>query len=137
MMLFGLLVIGGLFYWRMHRHGSRILHGKIWSCGHPHLNARMQYTATSFSQPLRRIFSGVYQPDEHVDKDYGEHPLIIRGISHSVHIGDLAYHKLYIPIRKATHAIANKVAREHARGMHAYLAYIFVTILALLLWVAK
>lgn len=41
-----------LLYYR----GKPVRRAPIWSCGHPDLNPRMQYTATSFSQPMRQIF---------------------------------------------------------------------------------
>lgn len=137
MMLLGILLLGALVYWRLHGRNSRILRGPIWSCGHPHLNPRMQYTATSFSQPLRHIFSGIYQPEEHLGNSYGRHPLIVQSIAYAVHVGDLAYRKLYLPIGRATHMVANRLAHEHERGMHAYLTYIFIMMLALLLWVVR
>ena len=137
LLITGLLLVGGLLYWRLHRRNNRILRGPVWSCGHPHLNPRMQYTATSFSQPLRRIFSGIYQPDEHLGNAYEDHPLIVRKIAYAVHVKDLAFDKLYRPIGTATHHLADRIAHEHGRGMHAYLAYIFVSIIALLIWIAR
>ncbi len=135
LMVLGMLLLIALIYWRLHGRGKGISRGPIWSCGYPHLSAQMQYTATGFSQPLRRIFSGVYRPEERKVIRYGFHPLIVKDIRYKVTVADLAYNKIYIPIANITRAITARVAYEHERGMHAYLTYIFVTILALLLWV--
>ncbi|MDQ6982983.1 MAG: hydrogenase 4 subunit B [Mariprofundus sp.] len=137
MMLFGMLIFAALIYWRLHGRGKRILRGPVWSCGHAQLNPRMQYTSTSFSQPLKRIFSGAYLPEVHEGTRYGTHPLVVRTVVYAVYIGDLFYRRLYLPIGRITQIIADRVAHEHERGMHAYLAYIFSTILLLLLWVVQ
>lgn len=135
MMLIGMLTLGAVIFWRLHPKGVRIHRGPMWSCGHPHLNPRMQYTATSFSQPLRRIFSGIYQPDEHKDIQYGSHKLVVKSVRYAVHVRDMAFQILYVPVGQAINAISGWVAREHQRGLHAYLTYIFATILLLLVWV--
>jgi len=137
MMLFGMLILAGLIYWRLHGRGNRILRGAVWSCGHAPLSPRMQYTSTSFSQPLKRIFSGAYLPEVHEGTRYGVHPLFEHTVVSAVHIGALFYRRLYLPIGRITQIIADRLAYEHERGMHAYLAYIFSTILLLLLWVVQ
>jgi len=134
--LSGLCAVAGLLF-IFRGKTARIVRGPMWSCGHPHLNARMQYTSTSFSQPLRRIFSGLYQPQETLSIKKGNHTLIVRSVAYAVSVPDLVYRRLYLPIGRATHAVTERVAREHERGMHAYLTYIFVTILVLLLWVVE
>ena len=137
MMLFGMLILAALIYWRLHGRGKRILRSAVWSCGHAPLNPRMQYTSTSYSQPLKRIFSGAYLPEVHEGTRYGVHPLVVHTVVYAVHIGDLFYRRLYLPIGRITQIIADRLAYEHERGMHAYLAYIFSTILLLLLWVVQ
>ncbi len=140
-MLAGMLLGGGLLYAWLHRGrraaGSRVLRRPVWSCGYPVVTPRMQYTATSFSQPLRRIFSGVYRPEVESVVNLGRHALIVRSLRYRVHVADIVYERAYRPIGRLNHWLAERVAREHERSMHAYLAYIFVTVLALLLWVVR
>jgi formate hydrogenlyase subunit 3/multisubunit Na+/H+ antiporter MnhD subunit len=133
--LFGMLALGCVIFLLLHPKGVRIIRRPIWSCGNSHMNPRMQYTATAFSQPLRRIFEGLYQPDEHENIQYGPNNFFVKTVRHEVHIRDLAFEYLYLPIVGATKAVAEWVALQHHRGIHAYLTYIFVTILALLVWI--
>ena len=39
----------------------------LWACGADDLTARMQYTATSFAEPLQRVFDDVLRPDIDVE----------------------------------------------------------------------
>ena len=39
----------------------------LWACGADALTARMEYTATSFAEPLQRVFDDVLRPDTDVD----------------------------------------------------------------------
>jgi len=130
--LTGMLMIGGLAFWWLHPKGTRIRRSVVWSCGNPHLNARMQYNATSFSQPLRRIFWGLLQPDEHVHIERPTHKLLTRKVRYTVHVGDPAVKYLYRPLGDVTLKLARSVQHEHQRGIHAYLAWTFATILLLL-----
>lgn len=130
--LVGMLVLGGIAFFITHPKGTSIRRSVMWSCGNPHTNFRMQYTATSFSQPLRRIFSGVYRPDEHLHVVHGSHKLIVQDVHYEVHVADLAVRHIYQPIGKFTIWIANAVQHEHQRGIHAYLTYTFITVLILL-----
>jgi len=130
--LLGMLVLGGLIYWLLHPKGQVARRTHFWSCGSPHVNARMQYTATSFAQPLRQIFSGIYQPIEHSNIERPDHKLLTRSIRYEVHAQDMSWRFIYRPLLALAERVGEWVARQHQRGVHAYLAYMFVTVLVLL-----
>jgi len=130
--LFGMLLLGGLAFWLLHPKGASVRRSVLWSCGNPHVNARMQYNSTGFSQPLRRIFAGAYRPEEHVNIHRPLHKLLTEKVLYVVHVGDLAVQHLYQPIGRLTLLAAKRMQHEHERGIHAYLAYTFATILLLL-----
>ncbi len=130
--LAGMLAVGGLAFWWLHPKGTRIRRSALWSCGNPHVHARMQYTAASFSQPLRRIFAGVLRPEEHAHAERPAHKLLTRRVRYTVHVGDLAVRYLYQPLGRLTLGLARRVQHEHQRGIHAWLAWTFATILFLL-----
>ncbi len=103
-----------------------------WSCGHPHLNPRMQYTATAFSQPLRRIFSDIYLPqDKLLRSDHG-HALLVKKLRYQVHVKDMAWRYLYSPIRRFSEGLSRRIDWLHQRSIHGYLAFTFITLLILL-----
>jgi hydrogenase-4 component B len=130
--LLGMLALGGLAFWLLHPRGTSIRRSVLWSCGNPHTHARMQYNATSFSQPLRRIFAGVYRPEEHMHLERNRHKLLADKVHFTVHVADLGVKYIYQPVGTFTLFVARLLQREHERGIHAYLAYTFIAILFLL-----
>ncbi|MDQ6965361.1 MAG: hydrogenase 4 subunit B, partial [Mariprofundaceae bacterium] len=60
------------------------------------------------------------------------HKLLADKVIYVVHVGDMAVKHLYRPIGKFTLFSARFLQHEHERGIHAYLAYTFFTILFLL-----
>ena len=130
--LAGMIIVGGLVFWWLHPKGQVIRRSRMWSCGNPHLNARMQYNATSFSQPLRRIFWGVLQPDEHVHVERRFHKLLTTKVRYTVHVGDLAVKHLYQPIGRLTLSVARWLNTQHQYGIHTNLTWTFVTVILLL-----
>ena len=48
------------------RHRARVA-ARLWDCGAGPLSARMEYTATSFAEPLQRVFDDVVRPEQDVD----------------------------------------------------------------------
>jgi len=132
LVLIGILVLGGLAFWWLHPKGTTIRRSKMWSCGNPHTHARMQYNATSFSQPLRRIFGDFYRPEEHEHIERHQHKLLTTRVKYIVHVSDMAVKHLYQPIGRFTLKFAKIIRHEHQRGIHAYLAYTFATVLFLL-----
>ncbi|RLL51154.1 hydrogenase 4 subunit B [Mariprofundus sp. EBB-1] len=130
--LAGMLLLGGLTFWLLHPKGRTIRRSVMWSCGNPHLNARMQYNATAFTQPLRRIFSGIYQPEEqtHIARPF--HTLLTQQVRYIVHIQDMMVQRLYQPVADYVLSLAKRLDRLHQQDIRAYLAYTFYTILFLL-----
>ena len=103
-----------------------------WSCGHPHITPRMQYTATSFSQPLRQIFADLYQPQGKLTRSEHNHPLLVKRVRYHVYVQDLIWRYLYMPIRLFTEWLTRRIDRLHDRSIHGYLTYTFITLLILL-----
>src|SRR5512134_4182637 len=54
------VVLAAFWLVRLLYHG-RLRRTPAWDCGFPEQNARMQDTAEGFAQPIRQIFSPVYQ----------------------------------------------------------------------------
>ena len=50
--------------WRTRRAARA---ARLWGCGAGPLSARMEYTATSFAEPLQRVFDDVLRPEQDVD----------------------------------------------------------------------
>jgi len=131
--LIGMLSLGGFIFWWLHPKGTSIRRSKMWSCGNPHTHARMQYNASSFSQPLLRIFSAFYEHHEHVNVEHSQHKLLTKHVTYAVDIEDRLVKYLYQPIGKMVRQLSRIVYREHQRDIHIYMTYSFCTILLLLI----
>jgi len=103
-----------------------------WACGLPGLTGRMQYTATSFSKPLRSVFAAVYRPERKMDLEPPDEPYFPVNISYRS-VRTTSFEKtLYRPIVDGVVAVARQLRRLHTGNIQTYLLYIFLVILSLL-----
>jgi hydrogenase-4 component B len=106
--------------------------GDTWDCGTP-LTPSMEYTATAFSKPIAMIFSSIYRPMKTQHTTLTSSPYIKRDITYSDRIEPVYEKYLYNPIVRATVEIAKRAGTIQAGSIQAYLAYIFVTLVLLLI----
>ncbi|WP_231985273.1 proton-conducting transporter membrane subunit [Mycobacterium sp. E796] len=96
----------------------------LWACGAEDLTSRMQYTATSFAEPLQRVFDDVLRPDTNIEvvPNAGSRYLADK-ITYRSSIGDAIEERFYMPVVRAISAAAVLVRRAHTGSVHLYLAY--------------
>jgi formate hydrogenlyase subunit 3/multisubunit Na+/H+ antiporter MnhD subunit len=100
-----------------------------WDCGYPAGNARMQDTAEGFGQPIRRMFDPFFRMEIKHPTPFDEKPV------YRVTVDDHFWHWIYLPIAKATEAVARLVGRLQQGRISVYLLYSFVTLIAMLVLV--
>jgi hydrogenase-4 component B len=116
--------------------GGRIAvrHARTWGCGLP-LTPRMEYTATGFVEPIKRVFSTVYQPTVKLETEFlEESKYFVKRRRFEVHIEPLFERYLYDPVVTFFLAVAERFRMIQTGSLHLYLAYIFVTLVVLLLF---
>ena len=117
------------------RGRAELARGDTWDCGFGPPTARMQYTASAFAQPIRRIFAPVWRLHETVEREPRPGlPLEPERIRHQLHAEDITWGWFYNPIVRALHAAARRVGAIQTGHLRHYLAYSFATLI-LLLWV--
>lgn len=95
-----------------------------WACGADSLSPKMQYTATSFAEPLQRVFDNVLQPDTDVEvTHFAESAYLVEKVTFRTMMSDPVEQKLYTPVIAALTAWARWVRRAHPGSVHLYLAY--------------
>ncbi len=105
-----------------------------WACGLPGLDARMQYTSTSFSKPLRRVFSQVYRPDRTVEVLPADQPYFPGSISYRS-VRTTSFEKyLYRPGVDAIISVSHRLRRLQSGNIQVYLLYMFLALLGLLIF---
>jgi len=108
--------------------------GPAWDCGLPGLSEDNEYTATAFSKALRMIFSVLYQPRREIQSVFDVSPYFPKAIRFESEIEPTFEKRLYVPLKDLLLRIAIRMRAIQAGSIHAYLAYIFVTLVLLLLF---
>jgi len=116
---------------KRHAAGRRI---PTWGCG-GELNATTEYTATAFSKPLMMIFRAVYRPARHVETLVDVSPYFPREVRYQAEIEPTFERYLYTPATELVLRIADRMKVVQAGSLHAYLAYVIVLVVILVLFV--
>jgi hydrogenase-4 component B len=111
--------------------GRRVEEGCTWDCGYARPSARMQYTGSSFAQPLTGLFALLLRSRQQLVLPEGLFP---SRASLSTETPDVFTRGLYVPVFTA---IARRLSAlrwlQHGR-VHLYVLYIALTLVALLIW---
>jgi hypothetical protein len=117
------VVAVGLAQLRMRRRPEPVTL-PLWSCGADGLTPRMQYTATSFAEPLQRVFDDVLRPDTDVEVTHTtESRYMAEKVTYRARIDDAIENRLYRPVTRAVAVAAELVRRAHTASVHLYLGY--------------
>jgi hydrogenase-4 component B len=130
------LVLAGTTFFlvkRRLRHAA-VTTGPTWDCGLPGLTSDNEYTATAFSKPLRLIFSAFYRPNREIRPEYDVSPYYPSVIRFESGIEATFEKRLYDPLKEWIFRLSRRMLAIQAGSIHAYLAYIFVTLILLLLF---
>jgi hydrogenase-4 component B len=114
------------------RFGRR--RGPVWDCGLPRLSEENEYTATAFSKALRMIFSALYKPRREIQAVFDISPYFPKEIRFESEIEPTFEKRLYAPLQEFIFRFSSRMRTIQAGSIHAYLAYIFVTLVLLLLF---
>ena len=108
--------------------------GPVWDCGLPGLSEENEYTATAFSKALRMIFSVLYKPRREIQAVFDVSPYFPKEIHFESGIEPTFEKRLYAPLQEFLFRFSARMRTIQAGSIHAYLAYIFVTLVLLLLF---
>jgi len=121
--LLGAIVVVAAVVLRM--RGLALRRADTWGCGRIGQTPRMEYTASAFAEPLRRVFSELYRPAE--DLSISAHPesrYFVRTITYTSHVVPWFERAFYDPLIRGTRAVATRVRRLQAGSIHLYLLYV-------------
>jgi hypothetical protein len=119
----------------IHRLASSALRRTpAWDCGFPNADPATQYTAQSFSQPIRRVYGGfAFGARESVDMPA---PGEARAARLELHMRDYVWHGIYLPIARGVQATAGWLNPLQFLTIRQYLSVVFAALVALLLLLA-
>ena len=112
----------------------RLRVGDTWGCGRIGQTPRMEYTATAFAEPLRRVFAELYRPTEDLSIDFHpESKYFVQSIAYRSEVHPWFERLLYDPVVSFLRRTAFRVRWLQAGSLHLYLLYMILALVALLL----
>jgi hydrogenase-4 component B len=116
---------------------ARLLAGRrrevapTWGCGYSQPSPRMQYSATSFVDPIRAPFSAVLRARVSSNLPAGYFPLAAH---YEDHVRDVAGDRVLVPLWRRFLRLNSRLRVIQGGRTQLYLVYVVATLLALLLW---
>ncbi|GGK95628.1 proton-conducting transporter transmembrane domain-containing protein [Streptomyces flaveus] len=115
------------------RRRQRRTQARLWDCGGGAPTPRMAYTATSFAEPLQRVFDDVLAPEQDVDvTPVRESAYLVERVEFRNRVPDRIEHRLYQPVLDLLAAAGQSARRLAGGSVHTYLGYGFVGLITLL-----
>ena len=106
---------------------------ETWGCGRIVQTPRMEYTATAFASPFKRVFDFFYRPTKRLDIEF--HPesrFFVERIEYENPTRSIFDDWLYRPALEFLHTSARAVGALQSGSVNRYLAYILVALLLML-----
>jgi hypothetical protein len=114
----------------IHRFASRaVRRGPAWDCGFPDQSPATQYTAGGFAQPIRRVFSPLFDAREDVTMPA---PGATTAARLTVRLRDLSWELLYAPLGGAVLFAADQLSHLQFLTIRKYLSLVFALLVILL-----
>jgi NADH:ubiquinone oxidoreductase subunit 5 (subunit L)/multisubunit Na+/H+ antiporter MnhA subunit len=113
---------------------NRVRRGPAWDCGYPDPRPETQYSASSFAQPIRRVFGTlVFRARERVEMPPPGDAAPARLI---VSLSDLIWDVFYEPVGRAVDYVADRLNLFQYLSIRRYLSFVFAALVGLLLVLA-
>ncbi|HEY5898722.1 MAG TPA: hydrogenase 4 subunit B [Burkholderiales bacterium] len=135
LLFFFIALAAGLGAEVIHRWASdRLRRSAPWDCGFPDPSPATQYTAGSFSQPIRRVFGTVvFRAHEDVRMPP---PGSLEPARMHVRLRDVLWDTLYVPLTGAVDWLASVLNQVQFLTIRAYLTLVFAALVVLLMVLA-
>ncbi len=110
---------------------------EAWGCGRELVTARMQYTATSFAEPVQRVFDDVLRPVRDIDVSHAEESrYVIDAVTFHSQVDDRIETALYLPVIRWVRRWGQFARRLQPGSVHRYLVYGLAALVVTLVAVA-
>ncbi len=112
----------------------RVRRAPAWDCGFADPNPALQYSASSFSEPIRRVFGPLLflaRTEVEIPPPGSMGPARLR-----VHLEDVIWQRLYMPVTGLVAGIADRLNVFQFLTIRRYLSLVFLALVSLLLVLA-
>ena len=101
------------------------------------VSPRMQYTATSYAEPLARVFDDVLRPERDIEVTHAsESRYLVERVQFHQHVDDVVEIRVYRPLLALVARWGMAARRLQNGSIHRYLGYSFLALVAVLVLVA-
>ena len=101
------------------------------------VSPRMQYTATSYAEPLARVFDDALRPERDVEITHAsESRYLVERVQFHQHLDDVVEVRIYQPLLALVDRCGTAARRLQNGSIHRYLGYSFLALVAVLVLVA-
>jgi hydrogenase-4 component B len=101
----------------------------VWDGGILAFKARMQYTATTFANPVRVTFEGLYRPERHVERASDDPAGRSGPVHYHFRVLPLFERYLYAPVVRFVRWLADLVRPIQSGDVNLYLLYVFLAVI--------
>jgi formate hydrogenlyase subunit 3/multisubunit Na+/H+ antiporter MnhD subunit len=113
---------------------KRVRRSDIWDCGFPNTQTNTQYTASSFAQPIRRVFGSiVFSAKESVTMP---EPGDLSAAHFKLSMRDNLWRLFYMPVVRWINYLAEQFDKTQFLTIRSYLSLMFAALVTLLVLVA-
>jgi formate hydrogenlyase subunit 3/multisubunit Na+/H+ antiporter MnhD subunit len=111
--------------------GRRVEAGTTWGCGYAEPSARIQYTASSFAQPVTELFRRLLGTKKRVSEPRGLFPA---EAALKTETPDLSREEMFRPMFERANEWLSRLRWLQHGNVQLYVLYIAVTLMVLLVW---
>jgi formate hydrogenlyase subunit 3/multisubunit Na+/H+ antiporter MnhD subunit len=105
-----------------------------WGCGGIRVSPTMQYTATSYAEPLVRVFDDALQPRRDVQVSHAdESRYLVSQVRFRQRVSDVVADRVYDPVVRGAAWLGVASRRIQNGSIHRYLGFSFTALLVVLL----
>ena len=120
------------------RRRPPVVDAPAWGCGRIRTSPRMQYTATSYAEPLMRVFDDALQPTRDIEVTHvAESQYLADRVQYSQRVDDVVEVRLYAPVVRAADRVADAARRVQNGSITRYLAFAFAALVVVLVVVSR
>lgn len=111
--------------------GREVGEAGTWDCGYAAPSARMQYTASSYAQPITELFRVFLRTQKHVSMSDAYFPT---AAYLKTHTSDIGSEGIYKPIFKGIEGLFSRLRIVQEGRIQVYVLYLVITLCLLLFW---
>ena len=105
---------------------------ETWGCGYTEPDPSMQYSASSFAEPLTRVFEIPLDADK--NSEFSDEIFPQQSWKFSSHVNDWILNRIYIPFTRVLHFVMSGLHWVQCGKAGVYVVYIIATLFAFIIW---